>query len=68
MLPARNRKDLEEVPAEAKQKLEFVFLEDVDDAVRMAIEPAAENAPPISTAKASGGRPKVGTTRRGGRP
>ncbi|MDP2640049.1 MAG: S16 family serine protease, partial [Betaproteobacteria bacterium] len=68
MLPARNRKDLEEVPVEAKQKLEFVFLEDVDDAVRMAIEPAAENAPPISTAKASGGRPKVGTTRRGGRP
>jgi len=39
MLPARNRKDLEEVPAEARQKLEFVFLEDVDDAVRMAIEP-----------------------------
>ena len=38
MLPARNRKDLDEVPAEAKQKLEFVFLEDVDDAVRMAIE------------------------------
>ncbi len=39
MLPARNRKDLEEVPAEAKQKLEFVFLDDVDDAVRMAVEP-----------------------------
>ena len=39
MLPARNRRDLEEVPAEAKQKLEFVFLDDVDDAVRMAIEP-----------------------------
>jgi len=38
MLPARNRKDLEEVPAEARQKLEFVFLEDVDDAVQMAIE------------------------------
>ena len=27
MLPARNRKDLDDVPAEAKQKLEFVFLE-----------------------------------------
>jgi len=40
MLPARNRKDLEEVPAEAKQKLEFVFLEDVDDAVKLAIEHA----------------------------
>ena len=40
MLPARNRKDLEEVPAEAKQKLEFVFLEDVDAAARLAIERA----------------------------
>ena len=38
MLPARNRKDLEEVPAEARQKLEFVFLDNVDDAVRVAIE------------------------------
>jgi len=39
MLPARNRKDLEEVPAEAKEKMEFVFLEDVDEAVRVALEP-----------------------------
>jgi ATP-dependent Lon protease len=38
MLPARNRKDLEEVPAEARQKLEFVFLGDVDDAVKLVIE------------------------------
>jgi ATP-dependent Lon protease len=52
MLPARNPKDLDEVPAEAKQKLEFVFLEDVDDAVRMAVEPAGETAPPISPASA----------------
>jgi ATP-dependent Lon protease len=42
MLSARNRKDLEEVPAEAREKLEFVFLEDVDDAVGMAMEPARE--------------------------
>ena len=39
MLPARNRKDLEEVPAAAKEKLEFVFLDNVDDAVKLAIEP-----------------------------
>jgi ATP-dependent Lon protease len=52
MLPARNRKDLEEVPAEAKQKLEFVFLEDVDDAVRMAIEKAADATRPVSPAEA----------------
>jgi ATP-dependent Lon protease len=38
MLPARNRRDLEEVPPEAKEKLEFVFLETVDDAVRNAME------------------------------
>ncbi len=51
MLPARNRKDLEEVPAEAKAKLEFVFLEDVDDAVRMAIEPGAGIAPAVTPAE-----------------
>jgi len=39
MLPARNRKDLEEVPAEAKEKIEFVFLQDVDEAVRTVIAP-----------------------------
>lgn len=38
MLPARNRKDLEEVPQQARQQLEFVFLEDVEEAVRVAVE------------------------------
>jgi len=37
MLPKRNEKDLEDVPAEARQKLEFVFLERVEDAIRTAI-------------------------------
>ncbi len=44
MLPRRNEKDLEDVPAEARQKLQFVLLDHVDDAVRHAIgdlEPAA---------------------------
>ena len=50
-LPARNRKDLEEVPDEAKPKLEFVFLEDVDDAVPPAIEPGAGIAPGASPAE-----------------
>ncbi|HET7766395.1 MAG TPA: endopeptidase La [Burkholderiales bacterium] len=39
LLPERNRKDLEEVPAEARQKMEFVFLRDVDEAVRAVLEP-----------------------------
>jgi len=37
MLPKRNEKDLEDVPASAREKLEFVFLEDVADAVRCAM-------------------------------
>jgi ATP-dependent Lon protease len=37
MLPKRNEKDLEDVPAEARAKLEFVFLEKVEDAIRTAI-------------------------------
>jgi ATP-dependent Lon protease len=52
MLPARNRKDLDEVPPEAKQKLKFEFLEDVEDAVRLAIESAATDAPPAPAARA----------------
>jgi len=37
MLPKRNEKDLEDVPAEAREKLEFVFLERVEEAIRTAI-------------------------------
>ena len=37
MLPKRNEKDLEDVPAEARQKVEFVLLEKVEDAIRTAI-------------------------------
>lgn len=38
LLPARNRKDLEEVPQQAREQLEFVFLNDIDDALRVAIK------------------------------
>jgi len=37
MLPRRNEKDLEDVPADARAKLNFVFLDKVEDAVRTAI-------------------------------
>ncbi|HUF22204.1 MAG TPA: endopeptidase La [Burkholderiales bacterium] len=40
LLPARNRKELDEVPAEARERLRFVFIDNVDDAVREAIDPA----------------------------
>jgi ATP-dependent Lon protease len=38
MLPARNRKDFEDIPEEARQQLEFVWLERVDEAVASSLE------------------------------
>jgi len=38
LLPARNRRDVDEVPEEAKRKLEFVFLDTVDTAMREALQ------------------------------
>ena len=46
MLPQRNEKDLEDVPAEVREKLQFVWLDHVEDAVRFAIgdlKPVARN-------------------------
>jgi ATP-dependent Lon protease len=43
MLPARNRRDFEEIPQSARDKLSFVWLEQVDDAIANAL--AAENPP-----------------------
>jgi ATP-dependent Lon protease len=36
LMPARNRKDLEEIPQSAREKLQFVWLDHVDDAIRAA--------------------------------
>jgi ATP-dependent Lon protease len=43
MLPARNRKDYDDIPDEARRQLEFVWLEHVDDAVAGALEPGASS-------------------------
>jgi ATP-dependent Lon protease len=37
LLPARNRKELDDIPADARDKLQFVWLETVDDALREAL-------------------------------
>jgi len=44
MLPARNRKDLEEIPEEVRANMEFVWLEMVDEAMAAALQPSAERA------------------------
>ena len=41
MLPARNRRDLEEIPADAREKLTLVWVEHVDDALATALSPAS---------------------------
>jgi ATP-dependent Lon protease len=46
MLPARNKVDYEEIPREARDKLEFVWLERVEDAVKGALDAAAPTASP----------------------
>jgi len=39
LLPARNRKDLEEIPESVRSGIEFVWLENVQDATAAAFEP-----------------------------
>jgi ATP-dependent Lon protease len=44
MLPARNRRDFEDIPEETRDKLDFIWLETVDDAMTAALEPGGEGA------------------------
>ncbi|MEA2804128.1 MAG: ATP-dependent Lon protease [Rhodospirillaceae bacterium] len=39
MLPARNRRDYDDIPEEVRKALEFVWLEKVDDAVAHGLQP-----------------------------
>jgi ATP-dependent Lon protease len=42
MLPARNRKDFEEIPEEVRANVQFVWLDRVDEAMAAALQPAGE--------------------------
>ncbi|HEX4234801.1 MAG TPA: endopeptidase La [Caldimonas sp.] len=44
MLPARNQRDLDDIPADAREQVRFEWIEHVDDALRVALEPASANA------------------------
>jgi len=55
MLPARNRKDFEDIPQEARSALEFIWLEHVEQAVAAALETTGSGsaqapAPPLAAA------------------
>ena len=51
MLPARNRKDFEDIPEEARKEMEFVWLERVDEAVAAALQTETVSEVEPSTAQ-----------------
>jgi ATP-dependent Lon protease len=42
LLPARNKKDLEDIPEPARNKLKFVWLDNIDDALAAGFDPPRE--------------------------
>ncbi len=44
MLPARNRRDFDDIPEEVRKTLEFIWLEKVEDAVEQALSPPEKKA------------------------
>jgi ATP-dependent Lon protease len=56
MLPARNRKDLEDVPEAARQQVNFVWLDDVDDAVAAALSERDEKGKVVPRLEQGGDR------------
>jgi len=49
ILPARNRRDLEDIPASTRSLLEFVWVEHVEEALQAALGPAtAQRAEPLA--------------------
>jgi ATP-dependent Lon protease len=48
MLPARNRRDYDDIPEIARREMEFVWLERVEEAVVAALEPKAAEKSPAS--------------------
>ena len=49
ILPERNRKDLVDVPAEARKELEFRFAKRVDDVLAIALDGRGGSSPRSKT-------------------
>jgi ATP-dependent Lon protease len=52
LLPARNRRDFEDIPAEVRERLAFVWLERIEDAIEAALEPPGATAETPAVRKA----------------
>ncbi len=48
ILPARNRKDYEEIPEAARKAVRFLWAERVEDVMEAALEPASEPSPAVA--------------------
>jgi ATP-dependent Lon protease len=58
ILPAWNRKDLEDLPANVQKSITFHFVSDMMDVVRLALEPLKEKKPVIMQSKKAKASPK----------
>ncbi len=50
MLPARNKRDYDDIPEEARNQLEFVWLERVEEAVAAALDEPGHSTPEVASA------------------
>jgi ATP-dependent Lon protease len=48
LLPQRNQRDLDDIPAEARAQLKFVWLDTVDDALAAALTGQSEKEPALA--------------------
>jgi ATP-dependent Lon protease len=48
ILPARNRKDYEDIPESARNSLRFIWAERAEDVIEAALEPAAPQSPALA--------------------
>jgi ATP-dependent Lon protease len=56
ILPARNRRDLEDIPASTREALQFIWVERVTEALAVAL-----GAPPPSEGDSEPAEPEAGT-------
>lgn len=63
LLPARNRKDLEDVPESARQHVRVVWLDTVEDALATALEAPGETSPASAPYPQSDGRKRAARPR-----
>ena len=54
MLPARNRRDYDDIPDVARREMEFIWLERVEEAVANALEPKKPSDSPASIPRLAG--------------